>query len=143
MTGTGEDASLRERLARAQFDAEGHANRGGVDRWENLPEGNQHRRLTWADRVIDAVKELWHQDPEYQWSDVDTFMFSVLTRQAYEATHDRRPDYLLALDWVAEGWLPEDHPKRKQITAMAQASAACVDDVMAEQATLSGRREDG
>lgn len=47
--------ALRERLARAQFDAEGHMSQGVSDRWEDLPSSNRSIRLGWAAKVINAL----------------------------------------------------------------------------------------
>lgn len=58
---------------------------------------------------------------------LDAFMLGVLSRQHYEETHDRRVDYLLALDWVLDGWRQQDDPVRKHLTMIATAIADAID----------------
>lgn len=49
-------------------------------------------------------------------------MLAVMCRQHYEADYgDRRPDYLLALDWVLDNWRSEDDPERQHLSLIARA----------------------
>lgn len=62
-------------------------------------------------------------------SSMDEFMLAVLVRYQYELEHHSRSDYMLAMEWVLDGWRQEDDPVRRQMTIIAKATSDALDAI--------------
>lgn len=71
---------------------------------------------------VEELREEWSPGEE-----LDAYMLGVLSRAQHEAANERRPDYMLALEWVMDGWRPPDDPERRRMEIIAQAISDAID----------------